>query len=70
MNKLILVSPDVLIETEASGPGNLDFSPPEQTQEPKAEETATQKVAPETDQSAYSLAFKELSIEQGGFHTL
>ena len=67
VNKLILVSPDVLIETEASGPGNLDFSPPEQSQEPKAEETATQKVAPETDQSAYSLAFKELSIEQGVF---
>ncbi|MCL2790306.1 MAG: AsmA family protein [Desulfobulbus sp.] len=35
VNRLILSSPDILIETEAKGPGNLDFAAPSQPAEAK-----------------------------------
>ena len=65
VNKLILTSPNVLIETEANGPGNLDFSVPENTKisEPEAEEP--KETAANTSPSTFSLAFNELNINQG-----
>ena len=34
INRLLLNAPDIVIETEAKGPGNLDFSPPDQQGRP------------------------------------
>ncbi|MGD9949777.1 MAG: AsmA family protein [Desulfobulbus sp.] len=61
VNRLILDSPDILIETEAKGPGNLDFSVPG-----KEEQGAT---SPEKSEkgSSFSMAFNELKIENGNF---
>jgi len=58
INRLILTSPDILIETDAKGPGNLDFSvaATEPKPEPKAE---TQGGA------AFSLDFVEVKIKNG-----
>jgi len=65
VNKLILTSPNVLIETEPNGPGNLDFSPPEDKEASKPVPADVEKQAEETSPSTFSLAFNELKIEQG-----
>lgn len=61
VNRLILTSPDILIETETKGPGNLDFSTPAQ-QEQAA--TTSEKSG---EGSSFSVAFNELKIENGMF---
>ncbi len=59
INRLLLSSPDILIETEAKGPGNLDFSPP------KAQ-TGTSPAPTGSDEgSAYQLTLLEVQIENG-----
>ncbi|MGE4560322.1 MAG: AsmA family protein [Desulfobulbus sp.] len=61
VNRLILASPDVLIETEAKGPGNLDFSVP-------GEEKQTAASPEESKgESGFSFACNELKITNGKF---
>lgn len=59
VNRLIVSSPDVLIETEAKGPGNLSFGPARKERGPKPGAAAT----PAT--SAYQLKLEEVKIENG-----
>lgn len=61
INRLILSSPDVLIETEAKGPGNLDFSAPDQPAEAKP---AGQK-PPAESESAFRFTVNELKMTNG-----
>ncbi|MDD2466305.1 MAG: AsmA family protein [Desulfobulbus sp.] len=64
VNRLILSSPDVLIETEPKGPGNLDFTVSDkQEQEDKAVASAEKREGT----SGFSIVFNELKIEQGKF---
>ncbi len=63
VNRLILTQPDVLVETDPKGPGNLDFTAPEVPQ------TEAKPAGGETDTSGSSLsiAFNKLKIDQGKF---
>lgn len=63
VNRLILAAPDILIETEAKGPGNLDFTPPGGRSEPKAGEAKTEAAPP--GQPAYRLVVNEVQISKG-----
>jgi len=57
VTRLILSSPDILIETDAKGPGNLDFSA--SAAAPKVEPKA------EPEGAAFSLDFIEVKIQNG-----
>lgn len=57
VNRLVLNSPDIIIETEGKGPGNLDFTAPGGA---KPQETAT---GPAKESSGFSLAFNEVRVE-------
>src|SRR5665647_668707 len=57
IKRLIVSSPDILIETEAKGPGNLSFSVPTEKIEPKPAAPATGSA------SAYQLNLLEVKIE-------
>ena len=57
INRLIVSSPDILIETEAKGPGNLSFSPTTEKSEPKSA-TATSEGG-----SGYQLNLLQVHIE-------
>jgi len=59
INRLLLSSPDILIETEAKGPGNLDFSPPKEKPASPPAPTAG------GESSAYQLTLLEVQIENG-----
>ena len=67
VKRLIVSSPDILIETEAQGPGNLDFSNPMEKNEAKPSES-TQPAAKEG--GGYSFELNELIITDGlvGWH--
>lgn len=58
ITRLILSSPDILIETDAKGPGNLDFSA--SAAAPKADPKAEPK-----EGAAFSLDFVEVKIKNG-----
>lgn len=58
INRLILSSPDILIETDAKGPGNLNFSA--SAAGPKPEPAAETKGS-----AAFSLDFVEVKIQNG-----
>jgi len=61
INRLLVSSADILIETEAKGPGNLDFSAPNEKSVPApAPSTSTNG-----DGSAYQLTLLEMKIENG-----
>jgi uncharacterized protein involved in outer membrane biogenesis len=62
VKRLIVSSPDILIETEAQGPGNLDFSNPTEKSEAKASEPAPS--APK-EGGGYSFNLNELIITDG-----
>jgi uncharacterized protein involved in outer membrane biogenesis len=57
VNRLVVSQPDILIETEAKGPGNLDFGSPSQ-------KSATRSSVAE-ESSAYRLHLHEVTIENG-----
>ncbi len=57
INRLIIASPDILIETETKGPGNLSFSPTTEKSEPKPATPAP------GGGSAYQLNLLEVQIE-------
>jgi len=57
IKRLIVSSPDILIETEAKGPGNLSFSVPTEKSDPKPAAPAT------GGGSAYQLNLLEVKIE-------
>lgn len=57
VNRLLLNAPDIVIETESKGPGNLDFTAPGTAKQP---ETTT---APTQEQSSFSFAFNEVRVE-------
>lgn len=57
INRLIITSPDILIETEAKGPGNMRFSPTTEKSEPKPATPAT------SGGSGYQLNLLEVTIE-------
>ncbi len=57
VNRLVLNAPDIVIETESKGPGNLDFTAPGTEKQP---ETTT---APTREQSSFSFAFNEVRVE-------
>ena len=59
VNRLILSSPDILVETEAKGPGNLDFTVPAQPGE--AKQPAEQK-QPASGESAFQFTINELKL--------
>jgi uncharacterized protein involved in outer membrane biogenesis len=59
INRLLIAAPDILIETEAKGPGNLDFSPPKATTGPSPAPTGSE------EGSAYQLTLLEVRIENG-----
>lgn len=54
VNRLILSSPDILIETEAKGPGNLDFSAASQSAEAKPDS----KLGDQQPQSGSTAGFR------------
>ena len=62
VKRLIVSSPDILIETEAQGSGNLDFSNPTEKSETKTSEPAP-SAAKEGD--GYSFNLNELIITDG-----
>ena len=65
VNRLVLTAPDVLLETEAHGPGNFDFSPP--TGAAAASQASEQ---PSTDSGATTplrLFINELKVTNGQF---
>lgn len=57
INRLVVSAPDILIETEAKGPGNLDFSHAAKKSEPKPSSTE--------GSSTYRLHLEEVTIENG-----
>ena len=62
VKRLIVSSPDILIETEAQGPGNLDFSNPTEKSEAKASEPAPSAAK---EGGGYSFNLNELIITDG-----
>ena len=66
VNRLLVSSPDVLIETEPKGPGNLDFTAADKQSEQVAEPTtgADEKSAVS---SGFSFVVNELKIDNGTF---
>jgi len=63
VNRLILSAPDILIETDASGPGNLDFSRPTDQSQLKPGEPMLQTAA--GGDAAYRFTLNELKITHG-----
>jgi len=63
VNRLILSAPDILIETDASGPGNLDFSRPTDQSQLKPGEPMPQTAA--GGDAAYRFTLNELKITHG-----
>ena len=63
VNRLILSSPDILIETEPKGPGNLDFSLPTEKIEPPA--SGPTPSAAKGEEAAYLFTVKDLKITNG-----
>lgn len=59
INRLILLEPDILIETEATGPGNLSFTPPAAPREPASAKEGTSSA------SGYTLMLKQVRIKKG-----
>jgi len=57
INRLVVSAPDILIETDAKGPGNLDFS--------HVAEKAAPKPAPTDDSSTYRFHLEQVTIENG-----
>ncbi len=57
INRLILLSPDIVIETDANGPGNLDFSHLGRKNEPPTSEAVAD--------TAYRFSLREVQIEKG-----
>lgn len=57
VNRLVLGAPDILIETEKKGPGNLDFTAPGTEKAPQA------AAEPTKESSGFSLAFNEVRVE-------
>jgi len=64
VNRLLLSSPDILIETDAKGPGNLDFSQPTDTSAPRAAEP---KQPAAGGDNAFRFTINELKITAGVF---
>lgn len=62
INRLLLNAPDIVIETEAKGPGNLDFSPPDQQGRP-APPAATEQQ--EGAGASFSVTLREVKISNG-----
>ncbi|MCL1980732.1 MAG: AsmA family protein [Proteobacteria bacterium] len=66
VNRLILSSPDILVETEAKGPGNLDFTVPAQ---PGGAQTGEAKPSeqkqPVGDQNSFRFTINELKMTKG-----
>ncbi|MCL2458780.1 MAG: AsmA family protein [Desulfobulbus sp.] len=58
VNRLILSSPDILVETEANGPGNLDFTVPAQPGEVKP----TEQKQSASGESAFRFTINELKM--------
>nr|WP_321467857.1 AsmA family protein [uncultured Desulfobulbus sp.] len=63
VNRLILTQPDLVVETDPKGSGNLDFTAPEVVKE-EAKPAGGETVA---SGSSLSIAFNELKIDQGKF---
>jgi uncharacterized protein involved in outer membrane biogenesis len=61
VNRLLLSSPDILIETEPNGPGNLEFKVADTQKEPP---TASQTAA-DSGGSGFRFAINEIKIVQG-----
>ncbi len=57
INQLIVTAPDILIETEAKGPGNLNFSNPNEKIEPKP--------SPTDSSSSYRFSLHKVAIKDG-----
>jgi len=66
VNRLILSSPDILIETDPQGPGNLDFTAADKTLPPQ-EEKDTAATEKNEAASSLSVAINEFKIENGVF---
>ncbi len=62
VKRLIVSSPDILIETDAQGPGNLDFSNPAEKNEAKPSESALPSAK---EGGGYSFDLNELIITEG-----
>lgn len=58
INRLLLFAPDILIETEANGPGNLDFTRGGEQQKP-------QPAATERGGAPFAFTLNEVKIENG-----
>ncbi|MDR2549322.1 MAG: AsmA family protein [Desulfobulbus sp.] len=65
VNRLILSSPDILVETEAKGPGNLDFTVPAQPGEAKPAEQKQEQKQPAGSESAFRFTINELKMTNG-----
>ena len=64
VNRLILSSPDILIETDPQGPGNLDFTAPSQVT-PSQQEQKTTPTEKSEATTSFSVAVNELKVEKG-----
>lgn len=57
VNRLVFNAPDIILETESKGAGNLDFTPPGAKKHPEP------STAPAQEQSSFSFAFNEVRVE-------
>lgn len=62
VNRVSLSSPDILIETEAKGPGNLAFSSPDEKRQPQTPTATDGERATETP---FSFTLNEVKIQKG-----
>ncbi|WP_310599811.1 AsmA family protein [Desulfobulbus sp.] len=65
VNRLILSSPDILVETETKGPGNLDFTVPAQPGEAKPAEQKQEQKQPPSGEGAFRFTINELKMTNG-----
>jgi uncharacterized protein involved in outer membrane biogenesis len=62
INRVLLDAPDILIETEAKGPGNLDFSRPKDQSQPQPPAATAGEQGAATP---FSLTLNEVKLQQG-----